>query len=416
VKQLTAPRRSALYPLSLQAANANLRTGGVKNDSLDAAAKRGVLSSKMTELPPHFIDTIAIGLALGLAFALLAAAFMWLFRLLAFPWSGIGQDVRTFEDADGRVRFILFPLVGFVLGALCWAHVTDWLWPDDPLRKASAELTAIEKSIAGIGGNQQIEPLSELGRKLSGLTVALSELDKSLRAMQPAIAADLSNRIEGIEVALTRIGDRLPIDSALSPPDQLKGIVDNLSEIKVSLGRLTPSASPNLLFQHISLIEAMLLDPVKAPPVLCEMVDRLPELAKPTPSEVRLLALAQRQHLTLPGRYQVTRRQLFFDAQAPELSEIGRRVLRLIAQYARQNRLALVIRSEADAVSDGSQAEAMARERVDTVAEYLDQDAPVPIVSIAVAAANGDASEPYRRVVRVDLLKLCEPVSASRAR
>jgi hypothetical protein len=58
----------------------------------------------------------------------------------------------------------------------------------------------------------------------------------------------------------------------------------------------------------------------------------------------------------------------------------------------------------------------MARERVDTVAEYLDQDAPVPIVSIAVAAANGDASEPYRRVARVDLLKLCEPVSASRAR
>jgi hypothetical protein len=120
------------------------------------------------------------------------------------------------------------------------------------------------------------------------------------------------------------------------------------------------------------------------------------------------LALAQRQHFRVPGRYRVIRRRLFFDPQAPELSELGARALRFIAQFARERKLALTIGAEADSVSDGDNAAKMARLRADTVAEYLSQPPAIPIASIAVTWMQSEASEPYRRVVNIGLLEPCQ--------
>jgi hypothetical protein len=117
--------------------------------------------------------------------------------------------------------------------------------------------------------------------------------------------------------------------------------------------------------------------------------------------------LAKRRGLTTAQQYRVTKRQIFFDPQANQPSEIGMRRLRLTAEDARKRGLAVAIRAEADTASDGADAAAMARGRADTVADWLAQHAPVPLVGIGLAAPVGTASEPYRRIVRIDLLDPC---------
>jgi hypothetical protein len=122
-----------------------------------------------------------------------------------------------------------------------------------------------------------------------------------------------------------------------------------------------------------------------------------------------LTDLANRRRLTTAQQYRVTKRQIFFDPQANQPSEIGMRLLRLTAEDARKRGAALAIRAEADRASDGVNAEAMARQRADVIADYLAQHAPVPVVGIGLATPVGAASEPYRRIVRIDLLEPCTP-------
>jgi hypothetical protein len=89
------------------------------------------------------------------------------------------------------------------------------------------------------------------------------------------------------------------------------------------------------------------------------------------------------------------------------------RLLRLAAETARKRGAAVTIRAEADNISDGADAEALARRRAATVADWLAQNAPVPLVGVGLATPVGAASEPYRRIVRIDLLEPC-PASATR--
>jgi hypothetical protein len=103
----------------------------------------------------------------------------------------------------------------------------------------------------------------------------------------------------------------------------------------------------------------------------------------------------------------VTKRQLFFDPRANQPSEIGLRLLQLIAEDARKRGLALAIRALADVASDGANADVMARQRADAVADYLAQHAAVPVISIGLLSPSGAVSEPYRRIVRIDLLEPC---------
>jgi len=241
----------------------------------------------------------------------------------------------------------------------------------------------------------------------------LDRLDKLQAALHPLAAMpELLPWLDAIEKALRRIAGNGPGEPPVLPPSQLDAIVKILTAIQISVGK---GAALDTVIEHLTLIEAILSDLPYPSPSPCGPVPGFTPLAEPTPGERQLMDLAKRRGLTTAQQYRITKRQILFDPKANQPSEIGMRLLRLTAETARKRGVAVVIRAEADDISDGADAEAMARQRAAAVADYLAQPAPVPLVGIGLATPVGAASEPYRRIVRIDLLEPC-PAPAKRDR
>jgi hypothetical protein len=387
--------------------------------------------------------------------------FGWRHRHWASPWPGIGEDVESFEDLLTGLQLITFPAVIIAL-LLVSGFLAYRFWPEgvtkpsnpDPCacrseakpnasactpgcreipidREFGGALTALTQAINGVTNKLDGSGSSEMARTLLAIETALRAIAESMAKSGPA-TADLLDRLDKLETALRSLAEaaakpspatpqlleRLDaIEKALDaianrrgelptvPTSQLQAIVDSLVAIQSALGKLDGAAA----LDHLTLIEVILSD-LRYPssPTPCETLKPFAPLAEPTQSERYLVNLARQRGLTVAQQYRGTRRQIFFDPQANQPSEIGTRLLQLTGEDARRRGLALAIRAEADTVSDGANADAMARQRADAIADYLAQHSPVPVVGIGLAPPSGAASEPYRRIVRIDLLEPCD--------
>jgi len=294
----------------------------------------------------------------------------------------------------------------------------------DKLQTDLATLGRAAGKPAPVAPPELLEHLDGIERALRALPVSpgkpdpaaadlLDRLDKLQAALHPLAAMpELLPWLDAIEKALRRIAGNGPGEPPVLPPSQLDAIVKILTAIQISVGK---GAALDTVIEHLTLIEAILSDLPYPSPSPCGPVPGFTPLAEPTPGERQLMDLAKRRGLTTAQQYRITKRQIFFDPKANQPSEIGMRLLRLTAETARKRGVAVVIRAEADDISDGADAEAMARQRAAAVADYLAQPAPVPLVGIGLATPVGAASEPYRRIVRIDLLEPC-PAPAKRDR
>jgi len=289
---------------------------------------------------------------------------------------------------------------------------TDLLDRLDKLRAGLTDVAAAAAKPAPVAPPELLERLAEIERALRALPVSplaatdlLDRLDKLQAVLHPLAAMpELLPRLDAIEKALRGIADNGAGQPPVLPPRQLDDIVKILTAIQISVNE---GRGLGTVIEHLTLIEAILSDLPYPSPISCGPVPGFVPLTEPTPGEGQLMDLAKRRGLTTAQQYRVTKRQIFFDPKANQPSEIGMRLLRLAAETARKRGAAVAIRAEADNISDGADAEAMARQRAATVADYLAQHAPVPLVGIGLATPVGAASEPYRRIVRIDLLELC---------
>jgi hypothetical protein len=290
----------------------------------------------------------------------------------------------------------------------------------DKLQAGLSSIAAAAGKPAPIAPQELLERLDAIERALRAIPISpakpgsaaadlLDRLDKLQTALHTLAAPpELLKRLDAIEEALGKIAGNSPVPPVLVT-SQLETIIESLTDIQVVIGKLDGEVALNSVIEHLTLIEAILSALPYPPSAPCGPLPSFAPLAEWKGSERQLMDLASRRKLTATQPYRVTKRQIFFDPRANQPSEIGMHILRLTAENARKHGVALTIRAEADTASDGADAEAMARQRADAIADYLALHAPVPVVAIGLATPVGAASEPYRRIVHIDLLEPCTP-------
>jgi hypothetical protein len=363
----------------------------------------------------YLIDTLADAGSLLAAFGLVAYFGMLVLRLLAFPWCGIGEDFASFEYVLVRAKFLVLPLLALGLTLLVLSKYRDLGLINGT--EITEKLTKIENALADLGNRRRDDGLPALGDHFAALAIAISQVEASLQRGQPADAGLRASIAEINQILHAIAGQQNSSPPPLLPPATLGKIVEDLDGIKEAAAKFEPTGSIVAVWQHISLIEVMLWNPHLSPEDCKALPQTTPFGSTPQewkPEIQKLLNLAQSRHLTAAGRYRVTKYRLFFDPAAQKLSPIGMAALRVIAQNVTRTKLSVAIRAEADEVSDGAEAKELARERAELVAKYLAQN-PVPVIAIGLSSTSGKASEPYHRIVHLDVLESCDQAEDARA-
>ena len=401
----------------------------------------------------------------------LCVAAMLRYRWFAYPWAGVGDEVETFESLSPLMRFLpLGILIAVLVVALAWAFASDETQSSpppqvqtqsnkgsatgkedapahDPANKTGDNQSGatVPQQLAAIAGDlhamaQRASPdllpaldridheLAVISRQSPPESPPLGRLDDDLRtiaAKAPANMADPLAAIANDLHSLAAHGVQLPaeltqavaaIAAALAvkvPPDPDDGAA--VAALDQRLGRVEQqvhdlaSSHPDAAWEAMSLIEALVWEIARPPVTHCAPLPRFAALLSgPTPAEAELLGLARRRGLTIGRSYQSFPREIFFNPGTAVLSPIGERVLRLTVDTARRRGFALAIDAEADGASDGVNAADLTRDRARTIASFVKENGTLPVVGIGAVTVPGSVSEPYRRVVHVDLLQPCQ--------
>jgi hypothetical protein len=142
------------------------------------------------------------------AIALLA---MWAMRAFASPWSGLGDDVESFEDPLSFLRFVSLPVLVVSLALLFL--LLDWsFWPEagnDPCSKPSANAVLVP-------GMALIQTIDASTTKLTG----------------DPIWAEVLSRLKIVDRTLPEI----PAISPVEPSPAIAGQIGQLTDAVASLG------------------------------------------------------------------------------------------------------------------------------------------------------------------------------------
>ena len=345
--------------------------------AVDAAA------TKLAAAPPASAEAIAK--AVDAAATKLAAA---------PPWREMMQRLQALE---GAVRSIGDKPTGLPPDAL------------NALTRTVADLgkTLGDTNSASAGATRQAisDGVARLSQHLDAIASALRTMPPS--TVPPAIVP-MDGLIAAIKDVASAVRDTVP---GVPPPvvAKLDEVVAKLTSIDEHVAGLDSAPALTPVLEHLTLIEELISE-INHPVVRsCQKLDplALPQLNL-SGTEERLVAAARRAGLTWARKYRVTARQLFYNAEATALSPIGERVLRLIVEDARQHGRALLVRAEADAASDGEAADTMAAGRAAGVAGLIERYGAVPVLGFGLAHPAGTVSEPYRRLVRIDILEPCQ--------
>jgi hypothetical protein len=366
------------------------------------------------------IGAALVGAIILVAFILIV---MWRCRFFVYPWVGIGDEVETFE----RVKsFLPLAVPVFALGVL----VTFLCWRLAPESKSSSHSVPLAEQGSTAGGHANAHPLTEIDATKVADTVARSIDRVATQLAEVRTRSDPSSQLADIGMELRGIAERLPpapseLDvavrdvaaalrgmRAVAPPGDAAALsmLDNrLRTVEQRLHDLESAARVEPAVYYLSLMEALIWEIVRPQDIHCEALAQFGPLdGGPTREETVLLAAARQRGFTAAQKYRTISRQVFFDAAHPEPSPIGWRVLRLTVDQARAHGFALSVRANADTESDGSTAAAVARERAATIARFIAANGMVPVVGFATSAGPGTTSEPYRRLVQVDMLEPCK--------
>jgi hypothetical protein len=218
------------------------------------------------------------GFAGGAAFliVLLAGAVlaMWATRAFAFPWSGIGDDLESFEDVVAFLRLWWFPIILF---AVCGVLLLIYFWPaiDPPkpqppglaaavselkraIEKASErlpdgevrrQLDRIEASLRQLSAQQPVSPPPELRGAIRDLASALDRLAGAMGGLEPGKAAD--KVVQAIGEAATKLA------AAFAGSDQTKGlaaVASELQEIRKYIASIAAAPAPPDLAKPLATI------------------------------------------------------------------------------------------------------------------------------------------------------------------
>ena len=304
---------------------------------------------------------------------------------------GLERALRELVDKPGSSQLNALPGLLATLGSLdktlreTTATSSDTIKQaiGDGVAKLAQQLDAISTALRTTPRLRPTDRGSQELPNFNELTAAIKDIAVGLRESVPGISPPILAKLDAILTTLTTMEDRLQAldgEAALTP-----------------------------VLEHLSLIEVLISEIDHPAARTCQKVNPLQE---PQPNlsvaEERLIAAARRGGLTWARSYRVMQRQLFYDPGSTAPSPIGQRIIGLIVEDARRHGWALVIRAEADAASDGEAADMMAARRARELADAIEKRGSVPVLGFGIARPSGAVSEPYRRVVRIDVLEPCQ--------
>ena len=419
--------------------------------SAELAAAIGALTQAIKNLPPqHNVEPGNAEILPRLA-AIESSLHDVLARLPAGDAKDVVAELRKLTTAvdavQNAIRQAPPPASGEMIKSALDAAATKLSASPPPWPGLIEHLRAMERALRDLVDR----PATLRPDALQGLLATLGSLDKTLREATSASSstikeaigdgvAKLAQQLDAISTTLRTTEHSRPTDGGKPEPPKLEltELTAAIKDVAAGLREAGPGVSPSLLvkldavlatlttmtvrlqaldgaaaltpiLEHLSLIE-VLISEIDRPAV--RTCQKLAPLRLPQPNlsvaEDRLMAAARRGGLTWARKYRVVSRQLFYDPESIAPSPIGQRILGLIVEDARRQGSALLIRAEADTASDGETADTMAARRAGELAELIEKRGPIPVLGFGIVPPSGAASEPYRRVVRIDVLEPCQ--------